>query len=110
MESPFREATVDENMARWGEMLKGTPLGKTFCIRARLNMKNKVKCLRDPVLYRCNEIPHHRTGTRFCAYPTYDFSCPIVDSLEGVTHALRSIEYRDRLQLYTWVQEVCGLR
>ena len=62
-------------------MLKGSETGKKFCIRARLNMKDKVKCMRDPVMYRCNDVPHHRTGTRYKAYPIYDFSCPIVDSL-----------------------------
>lgn len=91
-------------------MLKGTETGKKFCIRAKLNMKDKVKCMRDPVMYRCNDTPHHRTGTRFKAYPIYDFSCPIVDSIEGVTHALRSIEYRDRYKLYEWIQDICGLR
>ena len=74
-----------------------------YCIRAKMNMKDKVKCLRDPVLYRCVNEAHHRTGTLFKAYPTYDFACPIIDSIEGVTHALRTVEYKDRASLYNWV-------
>lgn len=75
----------------------------TYCIRAKLDMSNKVKCLRDPVFYRTKDVPHHRTGDRYKAYPTYDFACPIIDSIEGVTHALRTLEYRDRNWLYAYV-------
>jgi glutamyl-tRNA synthetase len=89
-------------------MLAGTKMD--YCIRAKLNMQDKVKCLRDPVFYRTKDIPHHRTGDRFKAYPTYDFTVPIVDSHEGVTHALRTLEYRDRNALYTWLQKSLDLR
>lgn len=59
--------------------------------------------MRDPSLYRCKVEAHHRTGTKFKVYPLYDFACPIIDSLEGVTHALRSNEYKLRNPLYVWV-------
>lgn len=110
IESKNRVNTVEQNLAHWNEMKLGTPEGLKWCIRAKLNMKDKVKCLRDPVFYRCNVIPHHKTGTTFKVYPCYDFACPIVDSLEGVTHAMRTIEYRDRNALYKWVYTTAKLR
>ena len=73
-------------------------------------MQSKVKCLRDPVFYRIKLTPHHRTGSKYKGYPCYDFACPIVDSIEGVTHAMRSIEYHDRNILYNWVIEKLSLR
>jgi glutamyl-tRNA synthetase len=100
-DSKYRTATEAENQARFAAMLKGGEEGARWCLRARMNMQDDNGTCRDPVLYRVNETPHHRTGTKYKAYPTYDFACPIVDSLEGVTHALRSSEYHDRdIQFY----------
>eukprot|EP00831_Metopus_contortus_P011461 TRINITY_DN1455_c0_g2_i3.p1 TRINITY_DN1455_c0_g2~~TRINITY_DN1455_c0_g2_i3.p1 ORF type:complete len:569 (-),score=108.22 TRINITY_DN1455_c0_g2_i3:40-1746(-) len=110
IESPNRANSVEENIQHWQEMISGSPEGQKWCIRAKIDMKHKVKCLRDPVMYRCNLIPHHRTGTTYKVYPCYDFCCPIVDSLEGVTHAMRTIEYRDRNHMYKWIQEKTGVR
>ncbi|MCJ1313174.1 hypothetical protein MMC25_006851 [Agyrium rufum] len=110
IESKRRNASVDENLAAFEEMKKGTEEGTKWCIRAKISVDNPNKAMRDPVIYRCNPQTHHRTGDTWKLYPTYDFCAPVVDSIEGVTHALRTNEYRDRNPQYDWMQEALGLR
>ena len=109
-ESARRSATAAENAARFELMLAGGAAGAPWCLRARMDMADDTGTCRDPVLYRVNETPHHRTGTRYRAYPTYDFACPVVDALEGVTHAMRSSEYHDRDAQYYRLAALLGLR
>ncbi|KAJ1657491.1 glutamate--tRNA ligase [Dispira simplex] len=109
--SKCRDLDVEENLRRFEEMTQGTPFGLTCCLRAKISVDNPNKAMRDPVIYRCNVAnPHHITGTKWKVYPTYDFACPIVDSLEGVTHALRTNEYRDRNPQYNWFFDALGIR
>ncbi|KAF6233930.1 hypothetical protein HO173_007760 [Letharia columbiana] len=108
--SERREASVEDNLAHFEEMKKGTEEGVRWCIRAKISVDNPNKAMRDPVIYRCNPLPHHRTGNKWKIYPIYDFCCPIVDSMEGVTHALRTIEYRDRNPQYDWMLDALKLR
>mmetsp|Transcript_16401 Transcript_16401/g.28149 ORF Transcript_16401/g.28149 Transcript_16401/m.28149 type:complete len:720 (+) Transcript_16401:50-2209(+) len=107
---PCRDQTVEKNLELWEEMIKGTDLGRTCVVRAKMKYDDDNSALRDPAMYRCKPEPHHRTGTRFKVYPLYDFACPIIDSLEGITHALRSNEYMLRNPLYDWVCIKLGLR
>ena len=108
--SACRTNTVEQNLRAWGEMLKGSPEGFTYCVRAMMNPADPVGCMRDAVMYRCNATPHHRTKDAYKAYPTYDFACPVVDSIEGVSHCLRTIEYHDRNQQYSWFCTQLGIR
>ena len=110
IDSACRYQSPEENLRIWEEMKQGTTLGLTYCIRAKMEMQAANKALRDPVMYRCNLTPHHRTGSTYKVYPTYDFACPIVDSLEGVTHALRTNEYHDRNDQYAWFLSTMNLR
>ncbi|KAL2754792.1 hypothetical protein ACRALDRAFT_1051307 [Sodiomyces alcalophilus JCM 7366] len=111
IESKRRNRTVEENLRIFEEMTKGSEEGLKNCIRAKVSVDDPNKALRDPVIYRCNvEDPHHRTGTTWKVYPTYDLACPLVDAKEGVTHALRSTEYTDRNPLYQWFIDTLKLR
>ncbi|TGZ84433.1 glutamyl-tRNA synthetase [Ascodesmis nigricans] len=108
--SARRDRTVEENLRIFEEMAKASEEGLKNCLRAKISVDDPNKAMRDPVIYRCNPEPHHRTGSKYKIYPTYDFACPLVDSFEGVTHALRTIEYRDRNPQYWWMLEALGLR
>ncbi|KAI9199226.1 tRNA synthetases class I, catalytic domain-containing protein [Polychytrium aggregatum] len=109
-ESKNRNNPVETNLQRFEEMRQATEYGLQCCLRAKIDMKAKNKALCDPVIYRCNLTPHHYTGTKWKIYPTYDFACPIVDAIEGVTHALRTTEYRDRNAQYEWFLKALNLR
>lgn len=108
--SKHRDDSVEDNLKHFEEMKTGSVEGQRWCIRAKISFENPNKALRDPVIYRCNLLPHHRTGDKWKIYPTYDFACPVVDSLEGVTHALRTNEYRDRNPQYQWMIKALGIR
>ncbi|XP_030051879.1 bifunctional glutamate/proline--tRNA ligase isoform X4 [Microcaecilia unicolor] len=109
-ESKHRNNAMGKNRQMWEEMKKGTEYGQTCCLRAKIDMSSNNGCLRDPTLYRCKNQPHPRTGSKYKIYPTYDFACPIVDSIEGVTHALRTTEYHDRDEQFYWIIEALGIR
>ena len=104
--SARRDEDVQTNLDRYNLMKSGDPEGRKWCIRAKISFDNKVAALRDPVIYRCPKNPdlaHHRTGTKYKVYPTYQFACPVVDYLEGVTHALRTTEYNEQDIQYKWI-------
>jgi glutamyl-tRNA synthetase len=99
IESSHRNNPVDFNLEYFQKMLDGCAEG--FCLRAKIDMSNLNKTMRDPVIYRSSAKEHSRNN-KYKAYPTYDFVCPILDSVEGVTVACRADEYRDRNEQYRW--------
>ncbi|KAK9821493.1 hypothetical protein WJX74_002572 [Apatococcus lobatus] len=106
-ESACRRRSKEDNLQIWEEMKAGSEVGKKNCLRFRMDMANPNKALRDPTAARCNPTHHWRTGQTYKVYPTYDFACPFVDSIEGVTHALRTSEYRDRQEQYYRILKMC---
>lgn len=108
--SARRDLSIDETLQPFAEMKTGSVEGQRWCIRARIAYDSLNGTMRDPVVYRCNMTPHHRTGSEWKIYPTYDFCAPVLDSIEGITLALRTNEYRDRNEQYEWFQEALDLR
>jgi len=99
--SPYRDRSVQENLDDWDKFLKGDL--KEAVLRLKIDYRNGNASLRDPISYRTNLTPHYRTGTTFKVYPTYDYACPVVDSLDGVTLAMRTNEFTDKDKLAKWV-------
>lgn len=101
--SPYRERSIEENIELFMNMKNGQYPTSSKVLRAKIDMSSPNINLRDPVLYRIIHAPHYRTGLNWCIYPMYDFAHPIQDAIEGITHSLCSIEFRDHRPLYEWV-------
>lgn len=108
--SKYRDLSIEENITIWKSMIDGKEETKKYCLRAKIDFANNNGTLRDPVIYRCLDTPHPRTKDKYKVYPTYDFSCPIVDSIEDITHTLRTSEYHDRNDQFYWICDNLGLR
>ncbi|RAL21078.1 glutamine--tRNA ligase/YqeY domain fusion protein [Thermoflavimicrobium daqui] len=102
-ESPYRNRSIEENLDLFTRMKNGEfPTGAKV-LRAKIDMSSPNMNLRDPVIYRIIHAHHYRTGNKWCIYPMYDFAHPIQDAIEGITHSLCSIEFKDHRPLYEWV-------
>ena len=102
-ESPWRNRSVEENLALFADMRAGKFADGEKCLRAKIDMASPNINMRDPVIYRILRQTHHRTGDRWCIYPMYDFAHPICDYLQGVTHSICTLEFEDHRPLYDWV-------
>lgn len=106
--SVCRNVEPETSLKIFEEMAKGR--STEYCLRAKISIDDPNKAMRDPVIYRISNKPHHATGDKYKIYPTYDFTVPIIDSIEGVTHTLRTSEFRDRNPLYLWFIDSLGLK
>ncbi len=108
-ESPFRNRSIDENLQRFEKMAAGEFAEGACVLRAKIDMASGNLNLRDPVMYRILHAAHHRTGSRWRIYPTYDWAHGQSDSIEGITHSICTLEFEDHRPLYDWFLERLGV-
>lgn len=101
--SPYRDRSVEENLALFEKMKNGEFAEGTLSLRAKIDMASPFMVMRDPVLYRIKFASHHQTGDKWCIYPMYDFTHCISDAIERITHSLCTLEFQDNRRLYDWV-------
>ena len=102
-QSPHRDRPMEESLDLFARMRAGEFEDGRMTLRAKIDLASGNFNMRDPVIYRINHMPHHRTGTKWCIYPMYDFAHPIEDAMEHITHSLCSLEFEDHRPLYDWV-------
>ena len=103
--SPYRDRSVEGNLALFERMKNGEFAEGTLSLRAKIDMASPFMVMRDPVLYRIKFASHHQTGDKWCIYPMYDFTHCISDAIERITHSLCTLEFQDNRRLYDWVLE-----
>jgi glutaminyl-tRNA synthetase len=108
-ESPYRNRSIEENLALFIGMKEGKYEDGSRVLRAKIDMAHPNINMRDPVIYRIQRAHHHNTGDKWLIYPMYDYAHPIEDAIEGITHSLCSLEFEDHRPLYDWVVENCEM-
>lgn len=101
--SPFRDRSPEENLDLFQRMRAGEFGNGEKVLRAKIDLSSPNMHMRDPILYRIKQLPHHRTGYQWCIYPTYDFAHGQSDSIENVTHSLCTLEFEVHRPLYEWL-------
>jgi glutaminyl-tRNA synthetase len=108
-DSPWRNRSVEENLDLFERMRRGEFPDGSRTLRAKIDMASPNLNLRDPVMYRILHAAHHRTGDRWCIYPTYDYAHGQSDSIEGITHSICTLEFEDHRPLYDWFIRELGI-
>ncbi len=108
-ESPWRNRSVEENLELFERMRRGEFPEGSRTLRAKIDMAHPNLNMRDPVMYRILHAPHHRTGTKWCIYPTYDWAHGQCDSIEGITHSICTLEFENHRPLYDWFLDQLGV-
>ena len=108
-DSPYRNRSVEENLALFERMTKGEFEDGARVLRAKIDMGSPNLNMRDPVMYRILHAGHHRTGDKWCIYPMYDFTHGQSDSIEGITHSICTLEFEDHRPLYDWFINELGI-
>ena len=101
--SPYRERSPEENLALFREMRDGKFKDGEHVLRLKIDMAHPNIVMRDPVVYRIRHSDHHRTGSKWCIYPLYDFTHCISDALENVSHSICTLEFENNRPLYDWI-------
>jgi glutaminyl-tRNA synthetase len=107
--SPYRSRSVEENLDLFRRMRAGEFPDGAHVLRAKIDMGHKHMLLRDPIMYRIRHAEHHRTGHKWCIYPTYDYTHGQSDSLEKITHSICTLEFENHRPLYDWYCESIGI-
>ncbi len=107
--SPYRDRSMEENLDLFERMEKGEFPDGSRVLRARIDMASPNLNMRDPIMYRILRAEHHRTGKRWCIYPTYDWAHGQSDSIEGITHSICTLEFEDHRPLYDWYLDELGI-
>jgi len=108
-DSPYRDRSVAENLDLFERMRAGEFPDGSRTLRAKIDMASPNMNMRDPVMYRILHARHHRTGEKWCIYPTYDWAHGLEDSIEAITHSLCSLEYENHRPLYDWFLDELGI-
>ena len=108
-DSPWRNRSVEENLRLFREMKAGKYADGEKVLRAKIDMAHPNMMFRDPILYRIKHAHHHRTGDKWCIYPTYDFTHGQCDSIEHITHSICTLEFDVHRPLYDWFIETLGI-